>query len=198
MQAELPTHLYHYYEASGAPFRSLSDLSDAQFNQHMETIANQTMVVNRFATPELRATYLRFRRYTERVIRARFISKGGNPELDAPRYLTLGPSRWFDDWYEQPREISIELATLDPAYVSFTYPDSMTSLLMAEDRFEPYRPYKQPHHGQVFTLAELTALVARIGLPDPNDATNQRYGNLIVEAQLWSERPLRPWLPPPP
>jgi len=160
----------------------------------MERIGKTPITTNRFTSPEMRGYYLYFRRQTERLIKERFVRKGGEPDIDAPRYLTLGPVKWFFDWYLCADEVSLAIADVDPRKISFTYPDSMTSLLLAEGSFEPYRPFKAAHHGEVYTLQELPELIDSLGMPDENDPVNQQFGNLIVEAQLWSLEPISHWL----
>lgn len=190
----VPTELYHYFEAGTPPFRSLSELSDTDFALEMERIGEQPIKTNRFTSPEMRRYYLYFRRQTERLASEKFSHKGGRPEIEAPRYLTLGPVKWFYDWYTQADEVRLPIGDLDPLTLSFTYPDSMTSFLLAEGSFEPYKPFAQPHHGEVFTLQELPALIQELGMPDEDDPINQQFGNRIVEAQLWSLAPLSPWI----
>jgi len=47
-----------------------------------------------------------------------------------PRYLTLEPTSWFDDCYQDVATIELELVAIDEDQISFTYLDSM---LLAED-----------------------------------------------------------------
>ncbi len=192
----IPETLHYYYESSRPPFLSLSELPESKFSALMEDFGNLDTAENRFDEDWKRDFYLFFRPYTEEKLRAAFIEKGGKPNLKAPRYFSLGPTNWFLDWYEEPAMIEIPLKEIPSELISFTYPDSMTSLLIAEDRFEPFAKFKQPYHGEVFRLDELSRLIEQYGFPDENDPTNQEYGNRIIEAQIWDVKLLEPYIEP--
>ncbi len=191
---ELPESLFYYYEDSRDPFLSISELTSAEFAALMEDFAELPISDNRFDELWKREFYLFFRPYTEQTIRQRFIAKGGKPVLTAPRYLTLGPTEWFYDWYEEPKTIEIPLAAIPSTSISFTYPDSMMSLLIAEDRYEPFAKFKQPYHGEVYRLEELGDLVGEYGFPDESNPKNIEYGNRIIEAQIWDYALLAPYV----
>ena len=188
----VPDRLFYYYESTRPPFLSISELNRSDFSHLMEEFSKNDTVESRFDEAWKRDFYLDFRPYTESVIRERFIQKGGRPKLTKPRYLALGRCDWFLDWYKNPAFLDIPLSDIPEDQVSFTYPDSMMSLLIAEDRFEPFRKFKQPYHGQVYRLDELPALIDEFGLPDPEDPINQEYGNRLIEAQVWDLELLQP------
>lgn len=192
--AATPQSLFYYYESTRKPFLSISELESHEFAELMNDLSNVNTPENRFDEAWKRDFYLTFRPYTERTIRERFIDKGGEPKATTPRYFSLGPTKWFLDWYENPAHIEIPLDTIPSSSISFTYPDSMTSLLIAEDHFEPFRRYKRPYHGEVFRLEELAGLIAEHGLPDEDDPENQSWGNRIVEAQVWDLDLLAPYI----
>lgn len=194
----LPDRLYHYYEKSRGPFLSISELSFDEFTKLMNDLATQKTPENRFDESWKRDFYIQFRPYVERTIRNRFIEKGGKPVTDAPRYFTLGPATWFLDWYEEPRFLDIALAEIPSDSISFTFPDSMMSYLIAEDRYEPFAKYKMPYHGEVYRLEEVEQLVKEYGMPDETDSINLEYGNRIVEAQVWDLDILRRFSSAPP
>lgn len=181
----LPDTIYHYYEKSRGPLRSMSELSTEAFADLMAELSTLTTAENRFDESWKRDFYIQFRPYVEKAIRKRFEAKGGKPLLQAPRYFTLGPSTWFLDWYEDPQVIEIELSAIPENVISFTFPDSMMSYLIAEDRFEPFAKFKMPYHGEVFCLNEIEALISKYGMPDETDPTNIEHGNRIIEAQVW-------------
>jgi hypothetical protein len=191
---KLPESLFHYYEGNRQPFLSISELEPSKFKELMDELSHLDTTENRFDEKWKRDFYLFFRPYTEQIIRDRFIEKGGKPQLDVPRYATLGPATWFNNWYEDPQAIEIPLADFPSESISFTYPDSMMSLLIAEDRYEPFAKFKQPYHGEVYRLEELLGLVAEYGLPDESDPENIEYGNRIIEAQIWDLSALKPYL----
>jgi hypothetical protein len=180
-----PDTLYHYYEKTRLPFLSISELDPEKFSGLMDEFAALDILDNRFDEKWKRDFYLEFRPYVEKVIHDRFTEKGGRPLLKTPRYMTLGPATWFLDWYENPEAISIHLSSIPLDKVSFTFPDSMMSYLIAEDRYEPFAKYKMPYHGEVFTLDEIKDVIDEHGMPDEEDPNNIEHGNRIIEAQLW-------------
>lgn len=181
----IPKFLYHYYESTRAPFLSMSELLASEFSKIMDEFSKNDTTENGFDLDWKRDFYKMFRPYTESFIRGKFIEKGGQPKLKAPRYLSLGPCPWFMNWYKNPAEIKIPLDDIPSDSISFTYPDSMMSLLIAEDRFEPFAKFKQPYHGRVYRLEELANPIEQYGMPDQDDPINQEYGNRLVEAQVW-------------
>lgn len=189
----LPQSLFHYYEGSRQPFLSISELQDSKFALLMDEFSELNLPESRFDEKWKRDFYLFFRPYTEQKIRERFIAKGGKPDLIAPRYTTLGPVTWFNRWYQEPKVIEIPLTNIPTESISFTYPDSMMSMLIAEDRHAPFAKFKQPYHGEVFRLEELQELISEYGFPDENDPKNLEYGNRIIEAQIWDLSLLEPY-----
>lgn len=180
-----PTTIHHYYERSKGPYRSLSELADTEFKDLMEELGSVDTVENRFDETWKRDFYQPFRLYVEENIRNSFQDKGGKPTDAYPRYFTLGPASWFHNWYLDTQEEVVSLSNVPEDQISFTFPDSMMSFLIAEDRFEPFAKFKQPYHGQVFTLREIRELVLKLGFPDESDPRNLEYGNRIIEAQVW-------------
>lgn len=190
----IPDKIYHYYEKSRGPLRSMSELSTAEFAALMDELSTQDTPENRFDESWKRDFYIQFRPYVERTIRDRFVEKGGQPQIDAPRYFTLGPTTWFLDWYKDPQVIELPLNNVPDEAISFTFPDSMMSYLIAEDRYEPFAKFKMPYHGEVFRLSEIVEVIAQYGMPDERDPANIEHGNRIIEAQVWDLAPLGSYL----
>lgn len=181
----IPENLYHYHEGSRLPFLSISETTTSQFTEIMNKVGRSSISDNRFDSQAKRDFYQYFRLYTEEKMRRKFIEKGGLPTLKAPRYMTVGPTNWFYDWYEDTKVIEIPLSEFSESHISFTYPDSMMSMLLAEDRYPPFAKYKQPYHGKLFVRSELEQLVEEYGFPDEGDAENLEHGNRIIEVQVW-------------
>lgn len=191
---KLPSSLFYYYEASRPPFESLSEQNPDVFNEVMDDLSTSGVKDNRFDEDWKRDFYRTYRPYTEKTFRALFIDKGGKPELIHPRYMSLGPVNWFYEWYRETKVIEIPLSAFAEEHLSFTYPDSMMSLLIAEDRYPPFQQFKQPYHGKLYRLSELEDLVATYGVPDETDPRNLEYGNRLIEAQIWDLAPLVPYI----
>lgn len=189
-------HLIHLYQRGSKPFRSLSALPDEQALASMRALYRPGSVYwERFADP---AGYLAERRQTERWLRQEFIAKGGRPQVEHPIYMVYGRSQWMTRALDAVTlattvEIEAPLALFTAADVSFTYPDSMVSVMVAREQNPAY--YLPELHGHVFTLEEITALVAQYGLPaDTIGAGLPPHLANYVEAQVWNWEPLRQYL----
>ena len=86
-------------------------------------------------------------------------------------------------------EIEVPLSLFKDCDVSFTYPDSMVSFLLAHEKDPNY--YLPDYHGKVFTLSEIRAIVDANGLPGEKWGCNlpSSLPNYI-EAQVWRHGPL--------
>ena len=188
----IPKYLYHYYEKSREPFLSITGTDEINARSIIDKIGQSSIIFNRWDTPQKCEFYSFFRNYTEKKIRSMFIGKGGKPILEFPRYMTLGPTNIYNLYYEDTGVIEIPLEEFDDAVISFTYPDSMMTLMLAENRYEELslfrifdiERYKRPHHGEVFTKSELKIVIEKYGLPDEY-AQRNHPGNRIIEAQIW-------------
>jgi hypothetical protein len=188
--------LIHFYKIGERPFRSLSALSDWDAVKIMQTLYVEGSVFwERFKDPAL---YLQQRRQVEEWLRHDFIAKGGKPVEPYPIYMMLGKSKWV---LEAPdpvtlattAEIQLPLSIFKECEVSFTYPDSMISAMLAYEK-DP-KVYLPEYHGKVFTLSEICSLVEAKGLPGekwgtdlPSDLAN------YIEAQVWNRQPLLEYL----
>ena len=137
-------------------------------------------------------SYRSVRLDAERELKSRFEAKGGKPERKAPHYFCLGASEWWKGFCQHD-EIRVDLDSIDPSMVSFTYPDSFTSMGFLK-RFGIQHESK-PYHGQVFTMSEIGDVISEFGLPENNFRTDYKSYHkeeleLYIEAQLWSDRPI--------
>jgi hypothetical protein len=179
--------LSHFYRRGTRPFRSLTALPEAQAISIMKSLYIEGSVVwERFEDP---AGYLAFRKQVEHNIRKEFIAKGGRPKDSCPIYLVVGKPKWFSDVADPAslattEEIEVPLKLLDPSQLSFTYPDSMVSAAIAEEK-DP-EVYEPNYHGKVFTLDEIVEIVAQKGMPDEGWLTSApKHLAHYIEAQYW-------------
>lgn len=185
---EMIDRLLHLYAKGGEPFRSLSALPDEEALALMRRFYQPDSVYwNRFEDP---AGYLQARRQVEAWLRQAFIARGGQPQEMHPVYMVLGRTSWMDAALNAATlattcAIEVPLSLFTAADISFTYPDSMVSAMLAADKDPRY--YLPEFHGQVFTLAEMLAIIEERGLP------GEMWGNNLpgswanyVEAQVWN------------
>jgi hypothetical protein len=176
-----PDFLTHYYDAARGPFRSLTALAPEDADR-IQVFLRQAGIG--FASQRA-ADYLAIRCELEQRIRALFVRKGGQPQRVTPHYMILGACEWVRTWYADGREIRVPLALFDPATVSFTMGDSFPAMRYGDG---------QPWRGQVYTLDELPEVVELYGLPQDWNPDGARGPDRYIEAQVWSDEPLRRWL----
>ncbi len=181
--------LTHYYKAGTLPFRSLSVLPDAEAIAIMQTLYDdQNVLMVRFGDPE---GYLKDRRLTEAWVRQQFISKNGCPQASYPHYMILGRSKWVEQHLEPgDGKVQIPISEFSEAELSFTYPDSMISFGLANDKPDEWS--LPNYYGEIFTLSEILAIVEECGMPEESWETNlpQQLASYI-EAQIWNHEPLK-------
>ena len=184
--------LIHFYRRGAPPFRSLSALPDDAAVEIMHDMyVPGSAFWGRFEDP---GQYRKARRAVEDWLRHGFIAKGGRPEEQYPIYMVLGMTPWLlaagdEATLATTADIRVPLALFADGDVSFTYPDSMCSFMLAQ---QPRAPFYLPgYHGQVFTLDEIRAIVETAGLP------GERWGTELpahlpnyIEAQVWNPQPL--------
>lgn len=187
-----PDFVTHYHRADRAPFLNLSDLTETEARAVTTDLAQAGGSERRFGP-----RYHQLRRDTERLLRERFIARGGQPQRRSPHYFVLGESGWFRGMYRDYGQVRLDLAALPPEATSLTWPDSIASMgLLVE--YGISLPDK-PQYGQVFQLDELDRVLAAFGRPDsgqPADYTGHQRAAFdhFIEVQLWSDEPIADWL----
>lgn len=181
VQTVLPDFLSHYYEAAIGPFRSLSTLPHAEADALLARLRRD----ERLFASKRTADYLARRHRVEAMVRRAFIAKGGRPMRTSPHYMILGACPWVAAWYRDGCELRIPLTAFPAACISFTYGDTFPAMF-----YDDGKPYRQ----QVYTLAELPALVAAHGLPQHWNPDGSHGPDRYIEAQVWTDGPLARYL----
>jgi hypothetical protein len=176
-QAAMPDYLSHYFERAGGPFRSLSELSEADAQAVQRELWKRDGV---FAAKR-RGDYLDIRRDLEATIRRDFERKGGRPQKGFPYSMVVGSCDWLLSWYPEAAELRIPLGEFDPATVSFTYGDMFPAMRYADGK---------PYRGQVYLLEEIRQLVMVYGLPQDWNSDGSLGPDRYIEAQVWSDEPI--------
>ncbi|MEM7226170.1 MAG: hypothetical protein AAF495_24545 [Pseudomonadota bacterium] len=176
-----PRVVTHIYDPRRGPFQNLCSVPTAEAQAVLDQIA---------ATGQrrIKPNYLARRQATEAWLWAERTRKIGPVRRDHPIYFFLGD---FADGKDpsRPESILLALDELPPESITFTYSDSMTSFALGTK--VEHRAERRAFHGQVFTLDEIEAVVARHGMPEKApDATRARRAHGYIELQLWDERPL--------
>ena len=170
----VPGYLTYYFRDGQKPFEVLTDLDPA----HAETIlSNDTLW-------RADGTYLAHRKDHECRIRGLFIRKGGHPVRQHPVYAILGesPTGPHDLENEYARKIRIPLAAFHRDDVCFTYPDSLYEVPL-DDLGRLY--LERSVRPTVHTMEELAGVIDTYRVYEIH--------NHYIEAQIWNDRPLRPF-----
>jgi hypothetical protein len=191
-------YLTYYYNNGSPPFRCLSDLPDCEAIRIMEEMYVKyegKLVFERFKDP---TQYLRQRRLTEQWVRENFIAKGGRPQTEHPISMVLGKSAWIEqhapDPVETQGEIHILLSDFKEGDVSFTFPDSMVSFWLGNEK--PAEYYQPGYHGQVFTREEILSIVEEKGLSEETWEFRLPDGvGAYIEAQVWNRSSILKYKP---
>jgi hypothetical protein len=185
-------HLIHFYRSGTEPFRTLSLLPEEDAIEIMQSLYVEGAVFwDRFKDP---VQYLRMRKQIEGSLRQAFIAKGGMPRESYPIYMVLGMSTWLRTDLDAATltttaQIEIPLSLFQECDVSFTYPDSMVSFLLAYEKAPEY--YLPDYHGKVFTLSEISSIIESNGLPGETWGNHlPRFLPNYIEAQVWHHEPL--------
>jgi hypothetical protein len=188
--------LTHIFQRGSEPFRSLSALRDEEALPIMKSLyVPGSAYWGRFEDPH---EYLQARRQTESWLRQAFIAKGGKPQQAYPIYFVAGNPPWLDRVADaatiaSTARMRVPVSIFDQSDISFTYPDSMVTLLM-ESLKDP-ECYQPDYHGKLFTLSEIQVIVAEKGLPDEGWETRvPDHLAHYIEAQVWNRQPLMEYM----
>lgn len=179
-----PTYLTHYYLPDRKPFLNLSALAEDELTKVLEELRAKTL---RGENKRMFADwYVTERKISEQHLKKEFLKKGGVVEKNYPHYFVFGESLIQKDLAKGTKEIRIELEKLPLEKVSFTFPDSMATMVLEDDEL-----YKMPYHGKVFTYSEILQVIKEYGFPKDEIAkTSKFHFPLYIEAQLWSDSPI--------
>lgn len=191
----LPSFLTHYHLQDVRPFKSISDLSYDEWAEVCKELATRRETDSTY-NRRFGLKYREVRLEAEQILREKFIAKGGEISRQNPHYFCLGISNWWKNFCNHS-EVRLPLDNIDPKTISFTYPDSFTSMGIL-GRFG-IEHEKKPYHGEVYLLDELEDVIREFGMPaDPEMANFSEYhkGDLeiYVEAQLWTDEPISSYL----
>jgi len=176
--------LYHYFEKSIGPLRSISDLSDEEAESVLRRIKAEKPDAFISKRPE---DYVAKRRRFEGILREEFLKKGGVIERDTPHYFVVEACPFFEKWYEDTGFIEIDAEQLDLRTVSFTYGDSHPTFSGKVKDGKEYR-------NRLYTYDEILVIIEKYGLPQIWNPDFKHGPECYVEVQVWSDRGLEPWV----
>lgn len=176
--------LYHYYEQSTGPLRSISDLPDEEAENVLQRIKLEKPDIFLSKRPE---DYLQKRRRFEGILREEFIKMGGHPERSTPHYFVVERCPFFEKWYEHTACIAVDTSELDMSQVSFTYGDSHPTFSGNVKDGKEYR-------NRLYDFAGIQELIKKYGLPQIWNPDFKYGPECYIEVQIWTDRGLEKWL----
>ena len=184
----LPGFLTHYY--IDQPFRTLSDLPPEHVRRVLEEIGEARELEFRLTKEE----YLPRRLGIEVGMRAQFVELGGSPKRQSPHYAILGTFSLYED-DRQMKGVRLPLSLFRSEMLSFTFTDSYFTF--SERNLRGVAIPERPYHGHVYRLEDLPALAREFGLPGDRwrDEPDRRF-DVYIEAQIWDDEPLFPFMQP--
>ena len=187
----IPRFLTHYHLSDVNPFQSISELNDDEWKALCKDLASRRKSDSSY-NRRFGYSYRAIRLEVEEMLKDKFESKGGVATRSAPHYFCLGVSNWWKNFCDHT-ELRVALDEIDPRTISFTYPDSFTSMGIL-GRFGISHE-KKPYHGKVYFLDEIEDVIREFGMPDDKpleDYTDYHKENLeiYIEAQLWTDPPV--------
>lgn len=176
--------LYHYYEESRGPLRSISDLSDEEAESVLQRIRTEKPDIFLAKRPE---DYVQKRRRFEGILRNEFIKMGGCPERNTPHYFVVEQCPFFEKMYEKTAWITVDTDELDMSQVSFTYGDSHPTFSGNTKDGKEYR-------NRLYNFEEIQEIIKKYGLPQIWNPDFKYGPECYVEVQVWTDRGLEKWL----
>jgi predicted HTH domain antitoxin len=173
----VPDYLTYFFRNGQVPFQTICDLdeSEAQAILRRDTLWRGD------------GTYLSHRKRHERLLRKKFVAKGGKPVRQHPIYMILGdcPQGPHDLHREYDYKIILPVALFSPDDISFTYPDSLYEVPL-DDLGRLY--LDRNVSPVVYRLEEIRHVIEMYQV--------YKYNHHYVEAQVWNDEPTRPYADP--
>jgi hypothetical protein len=185
MPSTIPDFLTHYYR--DRPFQSLTELSPEAMDRVLTRLGEIRDLPRRLRS----SFYFEQRHRTEQTMFEQFVAKGGRPERRQPHYAILGESEIWADI--EPHSIRLPLAQIPTHWISFTYTDSWAAYVNQDLRGNAIP--RKPAYGMVYRLEELEDVFRRFGWPGERWKADANWQHdVYIEAQIWSDDPLRPYV----
>lgn len=177
-------YLYHYFDKSVGPFKSLSAIPKEQAEEILDNIKAtkpNSQCANR------NEKYIEYRHNCENLICNEFIKKGGVVEIQSPHYMVIEHSHWLSGWFEKMDYIKIPIEEFNLETLSFTYGDSMPTFSDAITDGKEYRK-------KVYTYPEILKIIEKYGLPQ-NWNDDGKFGpERYIEVHIWSDETISKYI----
>lgn len=168
-------NLYHYYDSTIGPFKSLTALSP----EEARAVLNE---IKRTKPNSLCAArddqYVALRQRCEAILRSECARKGIVTRRQSPHYMVVEHSPWLSTWYEHGAFIKIPIEEFDVRTLSFTYGDSMPTF---SDRVNDGKEYRK----KLYTYEEILGVIGKYGLPQDWNDDGAHGSERYIEVHVW-------------
>ncbi len=177
-------YLYHYFDKSIGPFRSLTAVPSEEAKKVMEAIKTEHP---NSQCAERHDKYVEYRHNCESILRGEFAAKGGIMEINTPYYMVVEHCPWLSTWYEQSEYIKIPIDEFDTRTLSFTYGDSMPTFSPSINDGKEYRK-------KLYTYEEILKVIEKYGLPQDWNDDGKLGPERYIEFHVWSDETVNKYL----
>lgn len=178
-------NLYHYYDRTIGPFKSLTAVSDDEARAVIERI-KQTKPSAQCA--QRNDKYVQYRHNCEAILRRECMKKGIMVKRNSPHYMVVEHSPWLSTWFENSTFIKIDIEEFDVRTLSFTYGDSMPTFSDAINDGKEYRK-------QLYTYEEILDIIEKYGLPQDWNDDGVQGPERYIEVHVWDDSVIGRYLP---
>lgn len=169
-------NFYRYFYNIRDPFLKITNIQSDNVQEYLKLIKDNSLAVRTYNTE-----YINNRLLSEKIMREKFIEKGGKPVLEHPHYFVLeNCDYWFYQEKNNVASLAINSNMFPKDIVSFTYGDSVPTFIPQYNDGKEYR-------NKVYTTKEIKNIINKYSLPQLWNA-NCKYGfENYIEVQVWSD-----------
>lgn len=179
---DMPEHKYpdlkiiHYCHPDCRPLENIMRLPKDEAFALAKKLADShpdTTAFYRFSDFE---NYYRLRKASDALLRSKFISLGGRPDIKHPYSFVLEGSDYLDRWFECGNKTMLSLSSIPDHAVSFTYGDSVAT-------------YQNNGRHELVTKMMLFARIAEFENRSDDFLAYIRGKCRYLEVQVWCDLP---------
>ena len=176
--------LYHFYDKSIGPFKSLTTLSQEEAWKVLENI-KRTKPNSQSA--KRHDKYVPYRQNCEAILRQECEKKGIIMNRHSPHYMVVELSPWLSAWYENSAFTKISVEDFDLRTLSFTYGDSMPTF---SDSITDGKEYRK----KLYTYEEILGVIEKYGLPQDWNDDGAHGPERYIEVHVWDDAVISKYL----
>ncbi len=177
-------NLYHYYDRTIGPFKSLTEISLDEAKAVLDDL-KRTRPESQPASRNDK--YVQYRRNCEAILRKKCAEKGIILNRESPYYMVIEHSPWLSTWYENSTFVKIPIEEFDLRTLSFTYGDSMPTF---SDSFSDGKEYRK----QLYTYEEILDIIKKYGLPQLWNDDGSRGPERYIEVHIWDDTVIKNYI----